>query len=601
MTRVHPESVFRFATFELDVRTGELRKQGVKLRLQGQPLLVLAALLKRAGDLVTRDELRAELWKEDTFVDFDHSLHNAIARIREVLDDSAENPRYIETLPRRGYRFIGKVDRASSETEPLVDRARSADTRKIQSIAVLPLENLSADPAQDYFADGMTETLITSLAKIGALRVISRTSAMQYKGVRKSLPEIARELNVDAVIEGSVLRDGQRVRITTQLIHAATDQHLWAESYERDFRDILSLQSEIARRVASEIKVLVTPEEKARLGTARLVNPAAHEAYLRGRFYWNKRSAESAQRALTYFQQALGLDPTYAQGYAGLADSFAILGYYNALAPTEAYPKAKAAAMKALELEPSLAEPHATLGVIKRDFEWDWSGAEQDFARAVALNPGYAEAYHWHGTLHGMLGRHAEAMATKTYALSLDPLSVVVRTDLARMLYFVRDYEQSIAQYRSAIDMDPTFSTAHIWLGQVYEQKRMFDLALAEFQTGVQLTGGSAFSLSRLAHGFALAGSPDRSRSLLSQLSEFPNQKYVSPYDIAMVHIGLGEHDEAFPWLDRAFEERSLWMGYLNVEPHLDPLRADPRFHDLQRRTGLAEYAGTLPSPSTSR
>lgn len=582
------EPVLRFDTFELDVRTGELRKQGVKLRLQGQPLLVLAALIKRAGDLVMRDELRAEIWSDDTFVDFDHSLHNAIARIREVLGDSADNPRYIETLPRRGYRFIGKIDQPSSDVPPSpTGRAPTPNARTIEAIAVLPLENLSGDPAQDYFADGMTETLITTLAKIKALRVISRTSAMRYKGVRESLPLIARELNVDAVIEGSVLRDGQRVRITAQLIHAATDQHLWTESYERDFGDILSLQSEIARQVASEIKVILTPEEKARLVTMRPVNPAAHEAYLKGRFYWNKRSAESSKKALKFFQQALDLDPAYAQGYAGLADSYTILGYYNALAPIDAYPKAKAAAMKALELDPSLAEPHATLGVIKRDFEWDWSGAEQEFARAVALNPGYAEAYHWHGTLHGMLGRHADALAKKTHALSLDPLSVVVRTDLARILYFARDYDQAIAQYRSALEMDPTFSTAHLWLGQVYEQKGMFDAAISEFQTGVQLTGGSAFSLAKLAHGFAVAGSPDRSRSLLRQLLEFPSQKYVSPYDIATIHVGLGDHDEAFSSLDRAFEERSLWLGYLNVEPQLDPVRADPRFQGLLHRVGL--------------
>jgi TolB-like protein/lipoprotein NlpI len=581
------ESVFRFDTFELNVRTGELRKQGVKLRLQGQPLLVLAALIKRAGDLVTRDELRAELWSDDTFVDFDHSLHNAIARIREVLGDSADAPRFIETLPRRGYRFLGKVDRISNVTQSPTERSPDAEARRIQAIAVLPLENLSADAEQDYFADGMTETLITSLAKIGALRVISRTSAMQYKGLRKSLPVIARELNVDAVIEGSVLRDGQRVRITTQLIHAATDQHLWAESYERDFRDILSLQSEIARRVASEIKVIVTPEEKARLGQARPIYPFAHEAYLKGRFYWSKRSAESSKKALAHFQQALDLDPTYAQGYAGLADSYVILGYYNALAPMEAYPKAKAAAMKALELDHSLAEPHATMGVIKRDFEWDWSGAEQEFVQAVALNPGYAEAHHWHGTLHGMLGRHAEALATKTHALSLDPLSVVIRTDLARLLYFARDYDRSIAQYGATLEMDPNFSSAHLWLGQVYEQKGMFDLAIAEFQTGVQLTAGSAFSLAKLAHGFAVAGSPDRCESLLRQLLEFPSEKYVSPYDVAMIHVGLGDHDEAFSSLNRAFEERSLWLGYMNVEPQLDPVRSDPRFQHLLRRVGL--------------
>ena len=582
------QPVFRFDTFELDAHAGELRKRGVKLHLQGQPLLVLAVLLKRAGDLVTRNELRTELWPEDTFVDFDHSLHNAIARIREVLGDSADKPRYIETLPRRGYRFIGKVDGAASDVTPSpAGRSSAPEVRRINTIAVLPLENLSGDSAQDYFADGMTETLITTLAKIGALRVISRTSAMQYKGARKSLPQIARELNVDAVIEGSVLRDGQRVRITAQLIHASTDQHVWAESYERDFRDILSLQSEIARHVAGEIKVIVTPEEKARLVVTRPVHPAAHEAYLKGRFYWNKRSAESAKRALAYFQKALDIDPAYGQGYAGLADSYAILGYYNALAPMDAYPKAKAAAMKALELDHSLAEPHATLGVIKRDFEWDWSGAEQEFERAVALNPGYAEAYHWHGTLHGMRGRHAEAMARKTHALSLDPLSVVVRTDLARMLYFARNYDQAIAQYHSAIEMDSNFSTAHFWLGQVYEQKKMFDLAIAEFQTGVQLTGASAFSLAKLAHGFSMAGSADRSESLLHQLLEFPSEKYVSPYDIATVYVGLGQYDDAFTWLNRALEERSLWLGYLDVEPQMDPLRADPRFQELLRRVGL--------------
>src|SRR5215472_1537029 len=582
------QSVFRFDTFELDAHAGELRKQGVKLRLPGQPLLVLAALLKRAGDLVTRDELRGELWPEDTFVDFDHSLHNAIARIREVLGDSADKPRYIETLPRRGYRFIGKVDGPASNATPSpAERSSTPDIRRIEAIAVLPLENLSGDSAQDYFADGMTETLITTLAKIGALRVISRTSAMQYKGARKSLPVIARELNVDAVIEGSVLRDGQRVRITAQLIHASSDQHLWAESYERDFRDILSLQSEIARHVANEIKVIVTPEEKARLVFTRPVNPAAHEAYLKGRFYWNKRSAESAKRALAYFQKALDIDPTYAQGYAGLADSYTILGYYNVLAPMDAYPKARAAAMKALELDHSLAEPHATLGVIRRDFEWDWSGAEQEFDQAVALNPGYAEAYHWHGTLHGMLGRHAEAMATKTHALSLDPLSVVVRTDLARMLYFARDYDRAIEQYRSALEMDTNFSTAHFWLGQAYEQTKMFDLAIAEFQTGVQLTGASAFSLAKLAHGFSRAGWADRSESLLHQLLELPGEKYVSPYDIATVYVGLGQYDDAFTWLNRALEERSLWLGYLDVEPQMDPIRTAPRFQELLRCVGL--------------
>jgi len=581
------EPCFRFDLFELDVRAGELRRQGVKIRLQGQPLLVLAALLKRAGDLVTRAELRQEVWSGDTFVDFDHSLHNAIARIREALGDSAENPRYIETLPRRGYRFLGQVERIAAQTSESSALSHSRDARKIHALAVLPLENLSGDPAQDYFADGMTETLITSLAKIGSLRVISRTSAMQYKGVRKSLPVIARELNVDAVIEGSVLRDGHRVRITAQLIHAPNDQHLWAESYERDFRDILSLQSEIARRVADEVRIILTPEERARLTTARPVNAAAHEVYLKGRYYWNKRSEDSAKKALAHFQQALEIDPRYAQGYAGLADGYIILGYYNALPPLEAYPKAKAAALKALELDGTLAEPHATLGVIMRDFEWDWPGAEKEFSCSIELNPGYVEAHHWRATLHSILGHHTEAIAEKTHALSLDPLAVVVRTDLARMLYFARDYDQSVDHYLAALELDPNFGSAHLWLAHAYEQKGRFAEAIAELETGVRLSGESAFSLARLAHGYAVTGRSDDAKEILRKLECFPKERYVSPYDIAVIHVGLGDHDQAFAWLGRAFEERSLWLGYLSVEPQLDPLRPDRRFQDLLRGMGL--------------
>jgi TolB-like protein/Tfp pilus assembly protein PilF len=581
------DRVLRFATFELNIRTGELRKKGVKLRLQGQPLQVLEALLKRAGDLVTRDELRAEIWPADTFVDFDHSLHNAIARIRETLGDSAETPRFIETLPRRGYRFIEAVHQAPSATSTPPPSRHSADARAIHSLAVLPLENLSGDPAHDYFADGMTEALITSLAKIKALRVISRTSAMQYRGARKSLPQIARELNVDAVIEGSVIRADDRVRIAAQLIYAITDQHLWAESYDRDFRDILSLQSQIARQVADQVRIVLTPEERARLNSVRQVNPEAHEWYLKARYHWNKRTEESVNKALSYFRRAIDADPTYAQGYAGLADAYNILGYYNALPPFEAYPKGKAAAIKALELDHFFAEPHATLGVVKRDFEWDWSGAEQEFQHAIDLNPGCVDAYHWRGTLFSMLGRHADALREKSRALELDPLSVVIRTDLGRMFYFSRDYDRSIEQYRAALDMDPSFVSAHLWLAHVYQQKGLLEEAIEELKTGVHLSSHSPYALARLGHGYALAGKLNEARSLLDQLHALSSQRYVSPYDLAIIHVGLHEIDNAIAWLLKACDQRSLWLGYLNVEPHLDPLRSDPRFHHLIQRIGL--------------
>ena len=546
--------VLRFDSFELDIRAGELRKRGLRLRLQGQPLQVLAALLKHPGDLVTREELRAEIWTADTFVDFDHSLHNAIARLREVLGDSAETPRYIETLPRRGYRFIERVEEVKPEAiQPSLPDYRKVDLHGIKAVAVLPLEDLSGDPGHDYFADSMTEALITSLAKIKALRVISRTSAMQYRGARKSLPQIAHELNVDAVIEGTVLRSGERVRITAQLIHATSDQHLWAESYERDFRDILSLQSEIARQIANEVRIVLTPEELARLGSSRQVNPEAHDLYLKARYYWNKRTEESVKKALSYFHRAIDNDPTYAQGYAGLADSYNILGYYNALPPMEAYPKGKAAALKALALDNSLAEPHAALGVVKRDFEWDWSGAGDEFQRAIELNPGCG-AYHWRGTLLSMLGRHGEALEEKTMALSMDPLSVVIRTYLARMFYFSRDYDHSLDQYRGALEMDPYFGSAHLWLAQVYEQKGLFEQAIAELKTGIRFSGESTFAFAKLGHCYAMAGRTREACGVLNQLNTLSRQRYVSPYDVALVHVASQENDAAFAWLQRAFE-----------------------------------------------
>ena len=583
------EPVLRFDAFELDVRAGELRKRGTKLRLQGQPLQVLATLLKRAGDLVTREELRAEIWPADTFVDFDHSLHNAIARIREALGDSADSPRFIETLPRRGYRFIRRVNGVHTMSPVATREGPDHEPRGIQSLAVLPLDDHSGEPGHEYFADGMTEALITSLAKIKALRVISRTSAMQFKGIRKSLPHIAQELNVDAVIEGSVLRSGDRVRIAAQLIHARTDQHLWAESYERDFRDILSLQSEIARQVANEVRIVLSPEENASLSGARRVNPEAHELYLQARYYWNKRTEQSVRKALSFFQRAIDHDPTYAQGYAGLADTYNILGYYNALAPAEAYPKAEAAALKALELDESLAEPHAALGVVKRDFEWDWTGAHAEFRRAIELNPGYVEAYHWRSTLLSMRGQHEEALVEKKKTLAMDPLSVVIRTDLARMFYFHREYERSIEQYRAALDMDPNFSSAHLWLAQAYERTGRFEEAIAALQTGCLLSGDSAYAMARLGQGYALAGNGGQARAILNRLDESSSQKYVSPHDIAIIHAGLDEKDDAIAWLQKALEERSVGLGYLNVEPHWDALRSDQRFQELLRRVGLLE------------
>ena len=576
------QHLLRFDKFEVDLRTGELRKQGFKLRLQGQPMQVLSILLQNAGNVLTREELRAQIWPADTFVDFDHSLNNAIRRIREVLEDSAEAPRYVETLPRRGYRFIALVEevKSASDSAPLV-RTLTSPTGQIQAIAVLPLEDHSGGDVGDYFADGMTEALITSLAKIKALRVISRTSIMQYKGVRKSLPQIARELKVDVVIEGSVLRSGERVRIAVQLIDARADQHLWAENYERDFRDILSLQSEIARQVANEVRVILSPEERERLETTREVDPDAHELYLQARHFWNKRTEESVKKALACFYAAIDKDPGFAQGYAGLADCYNILGYYNALRPIEAYPVAKAAAEKALMLDASLGEAHASLGVVKRDYEWDWAGAEEEFGRAIELSPGYVASYHWRSTLFTMLGQHERGIREKTKALEIDPLSAIIRTDLARMFYFAREYETSVEHYRAAIELSPDFFLARIGLAHALEQMGRFEDAITELKKGMALSNRGVYALARLGHGYGLAGKVENAREVLKELSWISEQRYVSAYDLALVHLGLREIEAALSFLERAFEQRSLWMGYLKVEPHLDPLRGEDRFKKL--------------------
>ncbi len=586
----HPAArILRFGVFELDTRAGELRKRGMKLRLQGQPLQVLEILLRRAGDLVTREELRSQLWTSDTFVDFEHSLHNAIARLRDVLGDSATAPRYIQTLPRRGYKFLSPVEALDPDASTAGQlHATGPDPKSIRSLSVLPLTDLSGDPAQGYFADGMTEALITSLAKIEKLRVISRTSVMQYRGTRKSLPRIARELNVDAVLEGSVLRSGERIRITAQLIHAQSDQHLWAESYERDFRDVLSLQDEIARQVAGQVRIMLTPQEQARLESARPVDPQAHELLLKGRYHRSKRTEDSVRKALSYFDRAIASDPTWAEGYVGVADCYNMLGYYCALSPQEAYSKSESAAQKALQLDASRAEAHAALGVVKRDYEWDWSGAEQRFQRAIELNPGCAEAYHWRATLFGMQHRFIEALRDKEKALSMDPLSAIFRGDVGRVHYFARQYDLALEHYRAALEMDPHFFFVHILLGQACLQKGMFKPALFALKTAARLSDDSTFALARLAQGYAIAGQQEKARLLLKRLQGMSPRKYVAPFEIAMIHTGLQEYDEAFAWLTKAFDQRSIWLGYLQVEPQLDPVRDDPRFRELVKRMGLA-------------
>src|SRR6202142_2532773 len=501
--------VLRFDNFELDIRAGELRKAGVKLRLQGQPIQVLAALLNNPGELVTLEQLRAQVWTADTFVDFDHSLHNAIARIREALGDSTEAPRYIETLPRRGYRYIGPVAdfqtlRSAPETghhasQPLTlvtapKRKRilvlllgalfalglvasttwrylhaKAAVLPIQSLAVLPLDNLSGDPSEEFFAAGMTDQLITDLAKVGSLRVISRTSVMQYKGAKKALPAIARKLNVDAIVEGSVIRSGPRVRVTAQLVLASTDQHLWAETYDRDRGDVLKLQGEVADAIAQQVRAQLTPSQQSQLRVAHVVNPAAYDDYLRGRLYFTNEftKPDSLRKAQNYFQDAIQKDSNFALAYAGLADTYVYLAYAGALQKDLAHRSAMNALAKAVQLDDSIGEAHDTLGVLSSFFDWDWETADREFNRAIALAPSYSCAHEDRAIFLALVGRRAEALAEIAKIQQLDYSFCSAMTE-AETYYELRDYQILIEASKRGLLLDPKEWYQHYTLGIAY-------------------------------------------------------------------------------------------------------------------------------------
>ena len=628
----------RFGVFEMDLPAGELRKHGLKIRIQEQPFQVLAMLVQNAGKVVTREDLQKKLWPADTFVDFDHGLNKAINKIREALSDSAESPRYVETLSRRGYRFLAEVQDAdapvrspelptqpqpSEEVRDRPDVAGKLAVPKqllrshawkisafallalmaslatwrlhslthrppvIRSLAVLPLESLSSEASQDYFADGMTDELISDLGQISALRVISRTSVMTYKHARKPLPQIARELNVDAVVEGTVLRSGDQVRITAQLIEAATDKHLWSQSYEGELRDTLTLQNKVASAIADQIRINLNPQEQAALKNARVVNPEAYKSYLKGRYFWNKRTADGLKAALAYFNQAVDEDPKYAQAYSGLADTYALLGdwQYAAMTPKEALPKAKAAAIKALELDSTLGEAHNSLAFVLDGFDWDLDAGGKEFRRAIDLNPGYATAHHWFAWHLSLLGRYDEAIAEMRKAENLDPLSLIINADLAELLVLAHSYDESIRQSNKTIEMDPNFAMAHNQLAQGYLEKHMYSEAVTELQKAVQLSGGSPTCIANLARAYAASGRRSEATRLLSGLQKRSNPTYSYGSEIATIYASLGDRDQAMNWLEKAYEER-FNPGVL-LRPGFDPLRSDPRFEDLVHRIGL--------------
>jgi TolB-like protein/Tfp pilus assembly protein PilF len=559
----------RFGEFEVDFHAGELSRCGVKIKLQRQPLQVLQLLLEQSGKLVTREELRQKIWPSDTFVDFEQGLYNAVRRLRDALEDSADKPRFIETLARRGYRFIGTV-----ETRP----------RKIESLAVLPLEDLSGAPEQEYFAEGLTEALITTLAKIGDLRVVSRTSAMRYKGVRKPLQEIAQELDVDVVVEGTVLRAEQRVRITAQLIHAATETHLWAETYDRELRDVLSLQSEVAQAIARQIQIKLTPQEQAHFEQIQVVDPEAYEAYLKGRYHWNRRSGKGLQYAVQYFQQAIAKDSAYVAAYAGLADCLSLLGFWGFVHPDEGAGRAKQLALKAIEMNRGLAEAHTSLAWATIIYDFDFRTAEREYERAIELDPRYATAHQWFGISLILMGRFDEGFTELKRAIRLDPLSIIINATLGMGYWLARRYDEQIEQFEKTLELDPDFALAHAVLGYAYLYKCMHEQGIAEVRKGLELSQGAPTFLAWLAEAYAAGGYFDEAQEIMRELEQTSTQRYVMRYQIARICAALGKKEEALQWLEIGYRERDPWTVALKVEPRFDDLRSDPRFQDLMVR-----------------
>ena len=598
--------VFRFGAFAVDARTGELTNAGRRTPLRDQPLQLLLALLERPGELVTREELTRRLWPADTFVDFDRGLNKAINHLREALSDSADHPQFIETLPRKGYRFIAPVTPDAADLGPVVDGAPPARSRsrvwlamaaclaaiavaiavdlggvrrwigvrpaavpRIASLAVIPLQNLSGDPEQEYFADGMTDALITDLAKMGSLRITSRTSVMKYKETKLTIKDIGRELDVDAVVEGTVTRAGSRVRITAQLIQVSTDMHLWAEAYERDLSEVLELQRAVATDIARRIDAVVRP-----LDRPRIVQPEAYGLYLKGRYAFYQYTSQGWQRAIEHFTRAIERDPAFASAYSGLADTYVVAGAYDAIPADEALTRGKAAAAKALELDEGLASAHYVLATAHTWYDWDWQGAEREFRRALELDPNDALGRNWHGGYLSLRRRHQEAIAEHERARDLDPLSLIVNANLARALYWARRYDAAITQARRTLELDPRFGIALFWLDGALRHQGLLKEAVALRQ---QVATPERALL--IARTFERDGFP----ALLRECGA-AYRNSGSLVVAARCYAQSGDTGQALALLEACSLRRCSSLVNAMVEPDFDVLRSELRFQQLLRK-----------------
>lgn len=567
MEAAHPSTV-RFGAFEVDLQAGELRRNGVSVRIQDQPFQVLAALLAHPGQVITRGELRRKIWADHTFVDFERGINKAINRLRDALGDCPEAPRYIQTLARRGYRFIAPVE------------------HQIHSIAVLPLENLSGDAGQNYWADGVTDQLISQCAKIGGFRTISRTSVMRFKTTRAPLPEIAQQLRVDAVLEGTVYVTAQRIRVSVRLIDCSVDQPLWAETYDRGLEHASAISEEIAQAVARRIQARLATQEQTAAQSRRMVKPEAYEACLKGRYFWNKRTESDLEKSLAHFNRALDYDPAYSAALAGLADVYILLGILGLRRPHDVYPQARSAAARALEVDPGLAEAHKSLAAVRNHYDWDWRGAEQEFQRALELDSNSSVAHQWYSAVLLLLKRHDEAIAEVKRARDLDPLSPSLTAFIGLIYMKTRVYDRALEACREAMELDPNHSFGYWVLARTLDAREDFQQALEASRTAAKLSGGDLLYTTHLGYALARAGEHDGARVVAKKLQQYAQTRYVCSYDIAMIYVGLGEKDTAFEWFERALEERTVRLCELN-DPAFDELRSDRRFEKLVQKVGL--------------
>jgi len=625
-----PKHLYEFGPFRMDPSEGLLLRDDQPIPLAPKAFEALLLLVESSGHLIEKEVLMQKLWP-DSFVE-EANVSKYIFTLRQALSDGEEGQKYIETVPKRGYRFVAPVQKLAAESveqapaempsregeeaktvtsttrwrialvaavlaatavvllvwlDPGEWRARlfGGPARPVRTIAVLPLLNLSGDTAQDYLADGMTEALTTDLARMESLQVISRTSAIQYKATKKSLPVIARELNADAVVEGSVQRSGNRVRVTAQLVRASDDRHLWANTYERDFPDVLALQDEVASAIAKQVESRLGGPKPAPPPKVQAANIEAYENYLRANYYFDNFDL---QKSIDYYHQAIKLDPNYAPAYAHMAEAYSFLAFFGTVSPREGWGKTKEAASIAVQKDERLPEGHGALALAKLHYDWDFAGAEQEFKRALELNPSDADVRHEHAHYLMAMGRLAESEAESKRAVELDPVGDGLNSCLCWHSFAARDYDEAVRLAAKFLKSEPDDPWERTILGWTYEQKRMPEQAVAEFKRAVEATKGDPFFLAPLGHAYALAGNRHEAEKILQTLNDRAKKSYVSPFDLALVYTALGEKDKAFALLDKAAAEHSTFLVYSKWEPRLDPLRSDPRFQDLLKRIGLA-------------